>query len=82
MRWRFVAWLLHHPSRTSWILTELLRPLPVSRRLTNAWWQARHFGDVDAFHALWLTYSRSQDAAKQWPPSSSGSVPPVETEQP
>ena len=61
---RFVAWLLNRESRTAWIALELLRPLPPRLRFSNAWWQLRHFGDCDAFHALWLTHDRSRGRYK------------------
>lgn len=57
-RWRVSQWLLNHPSRVSWVLIELLRPWN-GRKLRNAWWQIRHYGDVDAFQALYETHRRS-----------------------
>jgi hypothetical protein len=57
-RWRIASWLLNHPSRLSWVLVELLRPRN-GRKLRNAWWQVRHYNDVDAFQALYETHRRS-----------------------
>lgn len=59
MRWALQRWFLNHESRASWIAIEFLRPLSVRRKFANAWWQLRHFGDLDAFDALWQTHRHS-----------------------
>lgn len=54
-------WLLNHPSRARWIAAELfMRRLPLRRRFANAWWQLRNYGNVEAFQALYETWSRSR----------------------
>lgn len=62
VRYRLQTWCLHHPRRTTWIICEFLRFLPLHLKLRNAWWQFRHFGDYEAFDALWQTWQRSTEA--------------------
>ncbi len=60
MRLAIQTWCLIHPRRTTWIVCEFVRPLPIRRRFANAWWQVRHFNDRDAFDSLWQTWDQSQ----------------------
>ena len=48
-RYRIIGWALRHPCRPAYVLAEFFRPLSFGRKLDNAWFHVRHWGDVDAW---------------------------------